>query len=108
MVKGRDDIRTEHVHMYMRLCESWHHGVQSNSDCEETHKISSASGNGPVLIPNQETAFTTTPLFPKDKADLVKVELVNLVSETGAPLHPFSQVAQWAARANSCDPNFKG
>jgi hypothetical protein len=22
MVKGRDDIRTEHVHMYVRLCKS--------------------------------------------------------------------------------------
>jgi hypothetical protein len=57
---------------------------------------------GPVIPPNDETAFSSTPQFPKDQADLVKVELVNLVLEIGAPLHSFHKIAQWAARANSC------
>jgi hypothetical protein len=35
----------------------------------------------PVLPPNDETAFCSTLQFPKDQADLVKLELVNLVLE---------------------------
>jgi hypothetical protein len=40
----------------------------------------SASGGanpGPVILPNDKTAFSSTPQFPKDKANLVKLELVN-------------------------------
>jgi hypothetical protein len=47
---------------------------------------------GPVILPNDETAFSSTPQFPKDKADLVKLELVNLVLEIGAPLHSFNKI----------------
>jgi hypothetical protein len=61
---------------------------------------------GPV-IPNDETAFSSTPQFPKDQANLVKLELVNLVLEIGAPLHLFHKIAQWATRANSCGHIFK-
>jgi hypothetical protein len=60
---------------------------------------------GPVILPNDETAFSSTPRCPKDQADLVKLELVNLVLEIGAPLHLFHKIAQWAARAtraNTC------
>jgi hypothetical protein len=62
---------------------------------------------GPVIPLNDETAFSSTPQFPKDQADLVKLELVNLVLEIGAPLHSFHKIAQWAARANSCGHIFK-
>jgi hypothetical protein len=58
---------------------------------------------GPVIPLNAETAFSSTSQFPKDQANLVKLELVNLVLEIGAPLHLFHKIAQWAARANSCD-----
>jgi hypothetical protein len=34
---------------------------------------------GPVIPLNDETAFSSTPQFPKDRANLVKLELVNLV-----------------------------
>jgi hypothetical protein len=33
MVKGRDDIRTEHVCMYMRLCKSCHSPL-----CQDLYK----------------------------------------------------------------------
>jgi hypothetical protein len=62
---------------------------------------------GPAIPPNDETAFSHTPQFPKDQANLVKLELVNLVLEIGAPLHLFHKIAQWAARANSCGHIFK-
>ncbi len=62
---------------------------------------------GPVILPNDKTPFNSTPQFPKDKANLVKLELVNLVLEIGAPLHSFHKIAQWAARANSCSHIFK-
>jgi hypothetical protein len=62
---------------------------------------------GPVILPNDKTPFSFTPQFPKDKANLVKLELVNLVLEIGAPLHSFHKIAQWAARANSCSHIFK-
>jgi hypothetical protein len=62
---------------------------------------------GPVIPPNDETAFSSTLQFPKDQANLVKLELVNLVLEIGAPLHLFHKIAQWAARANSCGHIFK-
>jgi hypothetical protein len=62
---------------------------------------------GPVIPLNDETAFSSTPQFPKDQADLVKLELVNLVLEIGAPLHSFHKTAQWAARANACGHIFK-
>jgi hypothetical protein len=42
-----------------------------------------------------------------DQANLVKLELVNLVLEIGAPLQSFHKIAQWAARANSCGHIFK-
>jgi hypothetical protein len=45
------------------------------------------TNSGPVIPPNDETAFSSTPQFPKDQANLVKLELVNLVLEIGAPLH---------------------
>jgi hypothetical protein len=38
------------------------------------------------------------PQFPKDQAHLVKLELVNLVLEIGAPLHAFHKIAQWLGR----------
>jgi hypothetical protein len=38
---------------------------------------------------DDETAFSSTPQFSKDQADLVKLELVNLLLEIGAPLHSF-------------------
>jgi hypothetical protein len=57
---------------------------------------------GPAIPPNDETAFSSTPQFPKDQANLVKLELVNLVLEIVAPLHSFHKIAQWATRANSC------
>jgi hypothetical protein len=47
------------------------------------------------------------PQFPKDKANHVKLELVNLVLETVAPLHLFHKIAQWATRANSRGHIFK-
>jgi hypothetical protein len=47
---------------------------------------------------DDETAFSSTPQFSKDQADLVKLELVNLLLEIGAPLHSFHKIAQWAAR----------
>jgi hypothetical protein len=62
---------------------------------------------GPAIPPNDETVFSSTPQFPKDQANLVKFELVNLVLEIGAPLHSFNKIAQWAARANSCGHIFK-
>jgi hypothetical protein len=62
---------------------------------------------GPAIPPNDETAFSSTPQFPKDQANLVKLELVNLVLEIGAPLHLFQKIAKWAARANSCGHIFK-
>jgi hypothetical protein len=62
---------------------------------------------GPAIPPNDETAFSSTPQFPKDQVNLVKLELVNLVLEIGAPLHSFHKIAQWAARANSCGHIFK-
>jgi hypothetical protein len=62
---------------------------------------------GPVIPPNDETAFSSTPQFPKDQADLVKLELVNLVLEIADPLHSFHKIAQWATRANSCGHIFK-
>jgi hypothetical protein len=62
---------------------------------------------GPVIPLNDETAFRSTPQFPKDQANLVKLELVNLVLEIGAPLHSFHKIAQWAARANACGHIFK-
>jgi hypothetical protein len=62
---------------------------------------------GPAIPPNDETAFSHTPQFPKDQANLVKLKLVNLVLEIGAPLHSFHKIAQWAARANSCGHIFK-
>jgi hypothetical protein len=62
---------------------------------------------GPVIPLNDETAFSSTPQFPKDQADLVKLELVNLVLEIGAPLHSFHKIAQWATRANACGHIFK-
>jgi hypothetical protein len=65
------------------------------------------TNSGPVIPPNDETAFSSTPQFPKDQANLVKLELVNLVLEIGAPLHSFQEIAQWAARANSCGHIFK-
>jgi hypothetical protein len=61
----------------------------------------------PVIPLNDETAFSSTPQFPKDQADLVKLELVNLVLEIGAPLHLFHKIAQLAARANACGHIFK-
>jgi hypothetical protein len=73
---------------------------------------SGASGSidtnpGPVIPLSDETAFSSTPQFPKDQANLVKLELVNLVLEIGAPLHAFHKIAQWATRANSCGHIFK-
>jgi hypothetical protein len=62
---------------------------------------------GPAIPPNDETAFSSTPQFPKDQANLVKLELVNLVLEICAPLHSFHKIAQWATRANSCSHIFK-
>jgi hypothetical protein len=50
------------------------------------------------------TNFPSLMQFHKDQADLVKLELVNLVLEIGAPLHSFHKIAQWATRANSCAP----
>jgi hypothetical protein len=47
---------------------------------------------GPVILPNDEAAFSSTPQFLKDKVDLVKLELVNLVLEIGAPLHLFNKI----------------
>jgi hypothetical protein len=49
---------------------------------------------GPAIPPNDETAFSSTTQFPKDQADLVKLELVNLVLEIGAPLHLFHKIAE--------------
>ncbi len=49
---------------------------------------------GPAIPPNDKTAFSFTPHFPKDQADLVKLELVYLVLEIGAPLHSFHKIAQ--------------
>jgi hypothetical protein len=62
---------------------------------------------GPVIPLNDEAAFSSTPQFPKDQANIVKLELVNLVLEIGAPLHSFHKIAQWAAKANSCGHIFK-
>jgi hypothetical protein len=62
---------------------------------------------GPVILPNDKTAFSFTPQFPKDKANLVKLELVNRVVEIAAPLHLFHKIAQWATRANSRGHIFK-
>jgi hypothetical protein len=62
---------------------------------------------GPTIPPNDETAFSSTPQSPKDQANLVKLKLVNLVLEIGAPLHWFHKIAQWAARENSCGHIFK-
>jgi hypothetical protein len=56
---------------------------------------------GPAIPPNDETAFSSTPQFSKDQANLVKLELVNLVLEIGAPLHSFHKISQWAARAQT-------
>jgi hypothetical protein len=73
---------------------------------------SGASGSvdtnpGPVLPLSDETTFSSTSQFPKDQANLVKLELVNLVLEFDAPLHSFHKIAQWATRANSCGHIFK-
>jgi hypothetical protein len=65
------------------------------------------TNQGPVIPPNDETAFCSILQFPKDQANLVKLELVNLVLEIGAPRHLFHKIAQWAARANSCCHIFK-
>jgi hypothetical protein len=62
---------------------------------------------GTVIPPNDETAFSSTPQFPKDQASLVKLELMNLVIEIDAPLHSLHKIAQWATRANSCSHIFK-
>jgi hypothetical protein len=72
---------------------------------EETNSMSEREGGsyvcasgsddanpGPVIPPNDDTAFSSTPQF----------ELVNLVLEIGAPLDSFHKIAQGAARANSC------
>jgi hypothetical protein len=59
---------------------------------------------GPVIPPNDETVFCSTLQFLNNQANLVKLELLNLVLEIGAPLHLFHKIAQWAARANSCGP----
>jgi hypothetical protein len=37
------------------------------------------TNQGPVIPLNDETAFSSTPQFPNDQANLVKLELVNLV-----------------------------
>jgi hypothetical protein len=55
---------------------------------------STPANPGPVIPPNDETAFSSTPQFPKVQADLVNLELVNLVLEIGAPLHVFHKIAQ--------------
>jgi hypothetical protein len=47
---------------------------------------------GPVIPLNDETAFSSTPQFPKDQADLVKLELVNLVLEIGAHFICFTRL----------------
>ncbi len=62
---------------------------------------------GPAIPPNDETAFSSTPQFSKDQANLVKLEVVSLVLEIGAPLHSFHKIAQGAGRANSCGHIFK-
>ena len=85
--------------------------TNSASESEDGSDVGASGSNdtnpGPVIPPNDETAFSSTPQFPKDQADLVKLELVNLVLEIGAPLHSFHKIAQWAARANSCGHIFK-
>ncbi len=43
------------------------------------------------MTPIQALPFLP-PQFPKDQANLVKLELVNLVLEIGAPLHSFHKI----------------
>jgi hypothetical protein len=85
--------------------------TNSTSESEDGSDVGTSGSNdanpGPVIPRNDETAFSSTPQFPKAKANLVKPELVNLVLEIGAPLHSFHKIAQWAARANSCGHIFK-
>jgi hypothetical protein len=85
--------------------------TDSTSESEDGSDVGTSGSNDAnprhVIPPNDETAFSSTPQFPFNQANLVKLELANLVLEIGAALHSFHKIAQWATRANSCSYIFK-
>jgi hypothetical protein len=106
--EGRSDKETDSVSEREGGSDEETDSMSESEDGSDIGTSGSTDANpGPVIPPNDETAFSSTPQFPKDKADLVKLKLVNLVLEIGALLHLFHKIAQWAARANYCGHIFK-
>ncbi len=87
--------------------------TNSTSESEDWSDVGASGSDdanpGPVTPPNEKKSIQLYPTVSqgKDKANLVKLELVNLVLVIGALLHSFHKISQGAARANSCGHIFK-